>query len=257
MEMYYNYLNDRMEELDPEYHALNLPKSKEEYLKRVKEREGNHVFPKEKLEEHLKFLKGLNPDELVELEKKEEQVYLAKRRAEGNPLIIYDEVGQMPNMEELHKETKAIEERWMKLKEEEREGITNALKYCGGEPFPLDMLTNTNDMPITTYPMTNDNRRETVSKPSGEKSKRESFYDVRANQFAASKTNNISSSLYVASIDPYTEEEIVPNFADDTDGVENYEVVNRPISRKGKYLAMFLLMCGGMLGFALILKAIL
>ena len=39
MKMYYNHINDKMEKLEPEFMALNLPKSKEEYEERMRIRE--------------------------------------------------------------------------------------------------------------------------------------------------------------------------------------------------------------------------
>lgn len=92
------------------------------------------------------------------------------------------------------------------------------------------------DMPTTTYPITNGENTEPVV-PATTKNKRESFYDVRANQFAEKQANNLSRTLYDAGVDSYWNEE---------QEVENYEVF-QTVNKKGKYLAMFLLGCAAAL----------
>lgn len=112
---YYNHLTDKMEELEPAYMALNLPKSKEEYERRERIRTIENKMPIELLNK-LNREYPMKPsecfktegDEIVEPEVKYTLLDLSKDTikdlsGKGRDLKkpSYEEVGVFPNKEML------------------------------------------------------------------------------------------------------------------------------------------------------------
>lgn len=136
MQQYYNYLTDKMEDLEPEYMAMNLPKSKEEYEERIKQREGD-VFDRKTLEERKMELSMI--PEIADIQ---------------NPPMIYDRDLSKDIEDSLNKQFK-------QMSKEQQDKLTNAVKVLI-EPFqqgePISKLVNQLEKEkvcggATTYPM--------------------------------------------------------------------------------------------------------
>jgi len=161
MEKYYNHLTDRMEDLEP-FMAKTLPRSKEEYLAREREREQEkppkydmtyHTgqTAKDAITKAAKDYLDAHPEEVIKLRDEglvqemvdfaakqnaeldpnafngaptEEEVYLSKREREGRPLIIYEEVGDWKDASLLQKSFDA-------LSKEKQEELNKAIETLG------------------------------------------------------------------------------------------------------------------------------
>lgn len=187
MEQYYNHLTDRLEDLEP-FMAKTLPRTKEEYLKRLEERERPKTYKEAFGRENplIKVAKeylDAHPEEVIKLRDEglvkemqdfadksgvgaiqdaptEEEVYLAKREREGRQLEFFEESGKFP-----------VEETWNKLKEvyrKEEEKVEKG-EFEGGHAstYPIQKVDYGDKKPFepSRYMLGTDPYSEEGSKP--------------------------------------------------------------------------------------------
>jgi len=216
MEQYYNHLTDRLEDLEP-FMARTLPKSKEDYLRRVEERsirdalnnnslqsykkeypltpcetfptEGDEIDEerpkydmtyrtgdnaKAAIAKSVKDYLEVHPEEVIKLRDErlvqemvdfaerpvaynnaptEEEEYVAKREREGRPLITYEEVGKMPDMQGSDWD---LDKAFEAMPKEKQEELKEAMRIIGSGA--VDNLKAPLEIPIepSRYMMGND-----------------------------------------------------------------------------------------------------